>query len=165
MTQEARLPCFSNQTLFVMKGIFKISASFITLALLVISFNPPKNEEQHISIDDFPKNMIINHLDDWGGMAVAVNAMPAGTDLGPLLKGLKHDSCQVPHWGYILEGVLNVKYEDNEAVTLKKGDLFYMPPGHTGMVVEDLKLLDFSPDKGFNHVVDHIEKKVAEMNN
>jgi hypothetical protein len=43
------------------------------------------NKEQHISLEKFPKNMVINHLNGWGGMTVAINELPAGTDLAPLL--------------------------------------------------------------------------------
>ena len=96
-------------------------------------------------------------------MAVAVNSLPAGTDLGPLLVGLKNNTCQVPHWGYIVRGTMRLKYDSGEEVLLKTGDLFYMAPGHTGKVEEDLKLLDFSPDKEFTLLVSHLEKKAAEM--
>lgn len=106
---------------------------------------------------------MINFLPGWGGMAVAVNALPAGTDLGPLLVGLKNNTCQVPHWGYIVKGALRIKYDLGEEVLLKTGDLFYMSPGHTGKVEEDLKLFDFSPDEEFTFLVSHLEKKAAEM--
>ena len=120
-------------------------------------------KQQHIAIDSFPSNHLINFIPGWGNMAVAVNAMPAGTDLGPLLVGLKNNSCQVPHWGYIIKGSMRLKYDSGEEVFLKAGDLFYMAPGHTGKVEEDLKLLDFSPQEDFAKLVSHLEKKVAEM--
>ena len=120
-------------------------------------------EEKHISIQNFPTNMMINHLADWGGMAVAVNSIPAGADFAPLLVGLKNNSCQVPHWGYILQGALRLQYDDGKEVILKAGDLFYMSPGHKARVDEDLKLLDFSPQDEFIEVVAHLEKKAAEQ--
>lgn len=116
--------------------------------------------EKHIAIDQFPKTSAINYLDGWGDMAVAVNELPKGTDLGPLLTGLKNNRCQVPHWGYIIKGALRVKYSDDSEVLLKAGDLFYMPPGHTGVVEEDLKLMDFSPGKEMKELVKHIEQKL-----
>jgi glyoxylate utilization-related uncharacterized protein len=120
-------------------------------------------EEKHISIQNFPTNMMINHLADWGGMAVAVNSIPAGADFAPLLAGLKNNSCQVPHWGYILQGALRLQYDDGKEVILKAGDLFYMSPGHKAKVDEDLKLLDFSPQDEFIELVAHLEKKAAEQ--
>lgn len=117
--------------------------------------------EQHISLEKFPKNMVINHLGGWGGMTIAVNEIPAGTDFTPLLQGLKNNSCQVPHWGYILKGALRLKYDNGSEVLLKAGDAFYMSPGHKASVEEDLKLLDFSPEKEMNELIKHIEQKVG----
>ena len=120
-------------------------------------------QEKHISIDSFPADKMVNYLEGWGGMAIAVNSMPAGSDLAPLLMGLENNSCQVPHWGYILQGKLRLVYDNGEVVVLKAGDLFYMPPGHKASVVEDLKLLDFSPQDEFKDLVGHLEKMAAEM--
>lgn len=128
------------------------------------SSKKPSPEERHISINDFPKDMVINHLDDWGGMVVGLNDMPAGTDLGPMFEGLKNNSCQVPHWGIILKGSARLTYDNGKQVSLKEGDIFYMPPGHTAVVDEDLKILDFSPEKEFKSLLSHIEEKMAEMN-
>lgn len=119
------------------------------------------NKEQHISIEQFPKNMVINHLNGWGGMTIAINELPAGTDFAPLLEGLKNNSCQVPHWGYIVKGSLKLTYDDGKEVVLKAGDVFYMSPGHKASVVEDLKLIDFSPEKEMKELINHVEKKIA----
>jgi len=51
----------------------------------------------HIPLNEFPKDMIVNHVEGWGGMTVAINEPPAGTDFAPLLEGLKNNSCHVPH--------------------------------------------------------------------
>ena len=120
-------------------------------------------EEKHISIDSFPTNMMVNHLEGWGGMTVAVNSLPAGTDFAPMLIGLKNNSCQVPHWGYIIKGVMRLEYDNGKVVILKAGDLFYMAPGHKAKVQEDLKLLDFNPQEEFKSLVGHLEKKAAEQ--
>jgi hypothetical protein len=148
------------------RGIIYACAS--TLINVTVFAQPPKEEkktdtvtEKHIAIEKFPKTSAINFLDGWGDMAVAVNELPKGTDFGPLLNGLKDNLCQVPHWGYILKGSLFVKYSNGSEVTLKAGDLFYMPPGHTGVVTEDLKLMDFSPAMEMKELVKHIEKKLG----
>ncbi|MEO5601979.1 MAG: hypothetical protein ABIR06_13750 [Cyclobacteriaceae bacterium] len=67
---------------------------------------------------------MINHINGWGDMSVAVNSFPAGTDLAPLLIGLKNNSCQVPHWGYLLKGAVRLIYDDGTEVLLKEGDIF-----------------------------------------
>jgi hypothetical protein len=46
---------------------------------------------------------------------------------------------------------------------LTAGDVFYMPPGHTAILVEDLRILDFSPEESFVHLMDHIHQKIEEM--
>lgn len=119
----------------------------------------------HISINDFPKDMIVNHVNGWGGMAVAVNEPPSGTDFSPLLEGLTNNSCQVPHWGYLEKGTIRMKYDDGKEETLNSGEVFYMPPGHTAVVEKNAKLIEFSPQAEFKEVVEHIEKKVAAMQN
>ena len=43
---------------------------------------------------------------DWGTMRVALVSVPAGTDFGPLLKGLPNDRCQSSHWGYVIEQLI-----------------------------------------------------------
>ena len=106
---------------------------------------------------------IMRNLSGYGGMTVAYNELPAGTDFTPLLKGLKNDSCHCPHWGYIVEGALRVVYDDGAEEVLKTGDVFYMPPGHTAIVEENLKIIDFSATKEFSEVMGHIGKKMAEL--
>jgi len=153
----------------------KIMYAFVVLLLLFVSAKSSAqsvaskeksaksdaHQEQHIAIENFPKNMVFNHLNGWGGMTVAVNEMPAGTDFTPVLEGLKNNSCQVPHWGYIIKGSMRLKYNDGREVVLNAGEVFYIPPGHTGFVVEDLKILDFSPEKEMKALISHIEKKIA----
>ncbi len=106
---------------------------------------------------------IMRRLPGYGGMTVAFNEVPAGTDFSPLLQGLKNDSCHCPHWGYVVEGALRVKYDDGKEEVLNAGDVFYLPAGHTALVERDLKFLEFSPEKEFKEVMDHIGKRIAEF--
>lgn len=99
----------------------------------------------------------------YGGMTAAFNELPGGVDFSPLLQGLEHNSCHCPHWGYVVEGAMLVKYDDGKEEMLQAGDVFYLPPGHTAIVQENLKLIDFSPSKEFNEVMEHIGKKMAEF--
>lgn len=105
----------------------------------------------------------MRNLPGYGGMTVAFNEIPAGTDLTPLLEGLENNSCHCPHWGYIVQGAMRVIYDDGSEEMIQTGDVFYLPPGHTAVVEEDLKLIDFNPTKEFGEVMDHIAKKMEEM--
>jgi hypothetical protein len=106
---------------------------------------------------------IMRGITGYGGMTVGYNQLPAGTDFSPLLHGLKNNSCQCPHWGYMIEGELLIKYDDGKEETLRTGDVFYLPPGHTAIVLKDMKFLDFSPEKELEVVMSHIAKKMAEF--
>ena len=89
--------------------------------------------------------------------------MPKGTDFTPLLKGLNNNSCHCPHWGYVLEGAMKVIYDDGNEEVISKGDVYYLPAGHTAIVQDDIKLVDFNPAREFKEVMDHVGKKMAEM--
>lgn len=80
----------------------------------------------------------------------------AGTDIKPLLKGLKDDACQAPHWGYVLSGELVVSYTDGSIETCRERDLFHWPPGHTVRVVRDAEVILFSPQEEHSAVMDHM---------
>ncbi|MCG2462903.1 cupin domain-containing protein [Flavobacteriaceae bacterium F89] len=117
---------------------------------------------------DIPTTMqapgtIMRALPDYGSMTVCFNELPKGTDFTPLLDGLTNDSCHCPHWGYVLEGEMLVKYDDGTEDLLKAGDVFYLPPGHTAIVQKDIKMIDFNPSKEFNEVITHVGKKMAEL--
>lgn len=85
----------------------------------------------------------------------------AGTDIAPLLQGLEHDACQAPHWGYVLHGELVVSYTDGSSETIRGGDLFYWPPGHSVRVVQDADVVLFSPQHEHSKVIDHMLAKMG----
>ena len=120
-----------------------------------------KIKKEEIPVTMQAPGTIMRAITGYGGMTVGFNELPAGTDLAPLLQGLKNNSCQCPHWGYVVDGMVRLKYDDGTEETLTAGDVFYMPPGHTAVVEKDLKLLDFSPEEELKEVTDHIAKKLA----
>jgi hypothetical protein len=91
-------------------------------------------------------------------MAGEYFSLAAGTDIAPLLKGLKDDSCQAPHWGYVIAGQVVVSYTDGTSETCNTSDLFYWPPGHSVKVIEDAELVLFSPERAHTDVMDHMLK-------
>ena len=88
-------------------------------------------------------------------------SLGAGTDIAPLLQGLKDDLCQAPHWGYVLQGELSVTYGDGSSEVIRGGDLFYWPPGHTVRVAQDAEVILFSPQHEHSEVIDHMLRKLG----
>lgn len=88
-------------------------------------------------------------------------SLAAGTDIRPLLRGLRDDACQAPHWGYMLSGELVVTYTDGATETCKGNDLFYWPPGHSVRVVKDAEVILFSPVREHTHVMEHMRKAMG----
>lgn len=105
--------------------------------------------------------MRIAGVPDWGGQAVKYLELPAGTDFGPMLEGLPGDMCPARHWGHVIEGVIEVRYVDGTEETIQAGDLFYMPPGHTAKVLDDVKFVEFSPADESAEVDEHLQAKMG----
>jgi hypothetical protein len=104
----------------------------------------------------------LNFGDATGGpMAGEYFSLAAGTDLAPLLKGLVHDMCQSPHWGYLISGEFHVQFQDGSKETIRGGDLFYMPAGHTLVVGHDSEIILFSPQAEHCAVVEHIRRQLS----
>ena len=83
-------------------------------------------------------------------------SLGSGTDIAPLLKGLKDDACDSPHWGYMISGELIVSYTNGETDTCRGNDIFYWPPGHTVRVLKDSEVILFSPQHEHVAVLDHM---------
>lgn len=95
-----------------------------------------------------------------GGFMMALMQLPAGTDFCGFLEGLPHDHCQCPHWGYVLDGSIEVDYQDGAHEVVEAGDLYYWPPGHTIKVASDTSYIEFSPADDLNAVLDHVVSKL-----
>lgn len=91
-----------------------------------------------------------------GGLSTSFITLPQGADLGPALKGLPDDSCQCPHWGYVLKGRLLMHAADGDH-EYTAGQAVYWAPGHVPVALEDSEYVDFSPTKEFTEVVEHIK--------
>ncbi|MCW3788516.1 hypothetical protein [Plebeiibacterium sediminum] len=97
----------------------------------------------------------------YGKMAGEFFTLSKGTDISPLLEGLEDNMCQSPHWGYVLNGNITVRYTNKTEENNVTGDLFYWPPGHTVIANEDSNIILFSPQDEHCHVVDHILDKMG----
>jgi hypothetical protein len=98
---------------------------------------------------------------DWGDLRSAIVSIPAGTDIAPLLKGLPGNRCPCPHWGYVLRGRMLVTHADDSQETLRAGDLFYMPPGHTVAVEQDVEYVEFSPPAAHDEFIQVAKRNTA----
>jgi hypothetical protein len=123
-----------------------------------------------IAKDDIPVKLDVpgataRQLPDFGAADAILSAeyfsLGAGTDIAPLLEGLKGDLCQAPHWGYVIEGEIVVTYADGSDEACHGGDLYYWPAGHTVRAVEDTELAMFSPQVEHGHVIEHLAAKIA----
>jgi hypothetical protein len=92
-----------------------------------------------------------------GMLSAEFFSLAGGTDIAPLLRGLKDDLCHAPHWGYLAKGALTVTYRDGSSENVASGDLFYWPPGHTVRVHQDAELLMFSPERAHREVLAHMK--------
>lgn len=90
-----------------------------------------------------------------GDLTVGFVDIHKGTDLGPALVGLPGDLCQCPHWGYMLKGRVMMRTADGEQV-YERGQVFYWPPGHAPVALEDSQYVDFSPTDEFAKVIRHL---------
>ncbi len=126
----------------------------------------------HISKSDVPERLnvpgaIARQVFDFGDatgygkMAGEYFSLGAGTDIAPLLKGLEGDLCQSPHWGFLSDGEVTVTYSDGQEETIKDGDLFFWPAGHSVRVGRDAEIILFSPQAEHCAVVEHLKKQLA----
>jgi hypothetical protein len=87
--------------------------------------------------------------------------LAAGVDTTALFKGLEHDLCQCPHWGYVLSGALTTTDEYGVEETVRTNDLFHWPAGHNVRVDADAEIVMFSPEHEHSQVIDHMIAKVS----
>jgi hypothetical protein len=88
---------------------------------------------------------VLDHSEDLDGYTVNFVTIKQTHSLASLLKGLPDDACQCPHWGYVLNGTVDVSYTDRPDETYRAGDAFYMPPGHVPAAEEGSEFVQFSP--------------------
>ena len=127
------------------------------------SFDPLPTTSYHMAVNKIPKNPRngFQNLSGLGGMSIGYMDVPGPADFTPLLEGLPGNMCSSPHWGYVIDGSLNVRYPGGKEDTVYAGEVFYWPAPHTGIVQKNVKFIDISPDGKFIPVMDHLAKKMA----
>jgi hypothetical protein len=115
---------------------------------------------------DLPKTMETSDFAmqgaEWGDMHVEFETAHKKMDNAPFLKGLPDDSCQCPHWGYVLKGRMRVKYKGHEEV-INAGDAYYMPPGHTVVFEAGTDVVEFSPKDKLKKTMDVARRNFEAM--
>ncbi len=100
------------------------------------------------------------HLD---GYTVNFVSFHADADHAPLLKGLKDDACQCPHWGYVLNGEFRVRYTSGEEELLTAGDAYYLSPGHVPFAAAGAELVMISPHDELEQTEAAIKSNMSRM--
>ena len=98
---------------------------------------------------------------DFGTISSEYFTLAAGVDTTSLFQGLVGDSCQCPHWGFVLSGRLTTTDTDGQQESVAANDLFYWPPGHSVRVGVDAEIILFSPQKEHCLVVDHLKGQLC----
>ena len=96
-------------------------------------------------------------------MSIMVNKVPPGFDLTPIVGQLRGGACSVPHWGYVLEGSLTIGYVGATSETIRAGELFHFPPGHSQFGSTDgARWIEISPAAEMADVVSQMMELIAE---
>ena len=95
---------------------------------------------------------------NYGDMTCSLVDFKKGTDLTPVLSQLPTGFCEVPHWGYMIKGHVDLRYSDGTEEPVKTGDIFYFKPGHTAIFTVDSRFVEFSPKDGMVELLDFFKQ-------
>lgn len=99
--------------------------------------------------------------EEWGGLSVRHLDLPAGADFTPLFKGLPGDCCSAAHWGYVISGSINVRYNDGTEEITQAGEVFHWPAGHTGWTTTGVVFVELSPADDIRPVLEHVGAQLS----
>jgi hypothetical protein len=118
------------------------------------------------SREDLPATMesdeVIVQEAEWGNIHVGFETYNGEFDIAPLLRALPDDMCQCPHYGYVLQGRMRVRYADHEEV-VEAGDAYYIAPGHAPVMEAGTELVEFSPKDEYQKTMEVAERNLAAM--
>lgn len=142
-----------TRTLRKVDGEWKIvSGSVLGVSSYEVDHTPFHAVAQNIPPNDAGFQMVSGK----GGMTIGYVDIPQAMDFSPLFKGLPQDMCISDHWGYVLDGSLEIEYPGGKTETYSAGEVFYWPAPHTGKIPRGAKFIDFSPDASQEQLMDHI---------
>ncbi|HEV2074188.1 MAG TPA: hypothetical protein VGR29_11170 [Thermomicrobiales bacterium] len=108
----------------------------------------------------FEQDGVVSRQAQWGEMTVAFERAPVGTDTRPLFQGLPGDSCQCPHWGYVISGQMRVIYPDREEI-VGTGEAYYLAPGHNIVCDAKGEVVEFSPHGQYQKTMQAVATRLA----
>ncbi len=97
-----------------------------------------------------------------GDYTVAFETHKQDMDPGPLFAGLPDDRCQCPHWGVVISGRIDFRYDDHDE-TYVAGDAYYGAPGHLPLLFADTELIEFSPTSALNETMQVIDANLTAL--
>ena len=106
------------------------------------------------------QRMDFGDVSGYGKISSEYFTLAAGVDTTPLFVGLEGNSCQCPHWGFVVSGRITTTDANGARETVTANDLFYWPAGHNVKVDEDAEIIMFSPQHEHSVVIDHMIAKV-----
>ena len=117
------------------------------------------------SVEEIPLELQLDAIEtrgiEWEDQLVRHVDLPPGVDFTPLFRGLPGDLCQCPHWGYIVEGSIHLRYADGTEEVNRAGDVFHWPGGHTGWTDEGVVFVEFSPSEQIRPVLEHLAAQLV----
>ncbi len=142
-----------TRTLRKIDGAWKIvSGSVLGVSSYEVDHTPFHMVASEIPVNDAGFQMVSG----LGGMTIGYVDVPQAMDFSPLFKGLPQDMCISEHWGYVLDGTVEIEYPGGKTETYSAGEVFYWPAPHTGQIPQGAKFIDFSPDAAQAQLMDHI---------
>jgi len=95
-----------------------------------------KSVDKEGEVREFPKGQV--QVVTVGSITVTRSNMQPGWRWSECVKPIAGtDSCQVPHHGYAITGVLGVRMDDGTEITINPGDAYSVGPGHDGWTIGD----------------------------
>lgn len=120
----------------------------------------------HASFDELESTLESDEFEfkeiEWGDVHVGIETYRELFDNSPYLKGLPNDRCQCPHWGYVLEGRMLVRYGDREE-TIEAGEVYYIEPGHLITMEGGSRIVEFSPSAEFQRTMEVATKNYERL--
>jgi hypothetical protein len=105
----------------------------------------PKVSSENAQVDDH--GIVLDRHGEVDSYTVNIVEFRQDVDATPMLKGLPHDRCQCPHWGYVIKGRFTYRFADHDEV-FEAGEAFYLPPGHIPVQNDPgSELVQFSPTR------------------
>lgn len=104
---------------------------------------------------------LVTRYVELGEMAIRHATVPAGTDFGPVLRGLPGDRCPSPHWGMVLAGSIRLDHADGSVEVASAGEVYHWPAGHTAYTEEGATFLEVGPVGPMREFHDHAVAALA----